>query len=320
MHRVAEAMARAERAEGATSRVFDPFDAKQLDWELTLDADVHVNHTHIPERYGDHSFKKSVTKPYRWVFPVHGTPEHVFENTIADAVANGYGNGMSYAHHQWGMQTADAVVTFWERHQALYQLATDKHTIIDLIPMGIDLPFWTAGKSKGKYMGKPSFYNCDNQHPFKWSIELIKLWPWVREELEEAVLHCTNIPMGIQRFVDTMATRYGGNHGAIIGNWSYQHEDLRNIFRSIDYYVSPVRYGDHNRVSMEAGAAGAKVISYPGNEYADFWMPEGDHRRVAEALIAIGRGDVEPRADKRPSPSEPEMAQAMLALYARICP
>ena len=319
MHRVAAAMARAETTLGVESILLDPFDKQQQGWENALDADIHLSHTHIPERIGKHSFKRSCTKPYRWVFPIHGTPELVFEASIKDAEQNGYGSGTSFAQHQIGMQTADAIFTYHARHQALYQLATDKSTIVDLIPMGIDVAFWQAGVSAGKYQGTPSFFNCDNAYPFKWALEILRAWPWIYQGLEEmACLHICYLPTAIQRFVDVMAARYGSLRGAIIGNWSYDHKNLRNIFRSIDYYLSPVRYGDHNRVCLEAAAAGAKVISHPGNVYADFWIPEGDQRVQAQALIAIGRGEVAPRADKVPVPTEQEMGEAAINVYERL--
>lgn len=310
-------MARAEVAIGVESRCLDPFDPAQTGWEWALDADVHISHTHIPEKIGALSFKKSVTKPYRWVFPVHGTPELVFEQSVEDARTNGYGSGTSFVHHQIGMQNADAVLAFVPRHRDLYDLATDKHTIIDLIPMGIDIPFWQAGTNIGKYDGRPSFFNCENQYPFKWGVELLRVWPLIRAELEEAVYHLTNIPGGLQRFVDVLAARYGSVRGAYVGSWSYDHANLRNILKQVDYYVSTVRYGDFNRISLEAGAAGTKVISNPGNVYADYWVPEGDQREMAKAIIAIGKGEVEPRA-KTPIPSEQDMAQAAVHVYERI--
>lgn len=318
MHRVAASMARAELAIGVESRCLDPFDKEQKYWDWALDADVHIGHTHIPDQFNGKSFRKQCTKPFRWVFPVHGTPELVFESSVKDAENNGYNTGTSFAHHQISMQNADAIVTFWSRHQALYQLATDKHTIVDLIPMGIDLPFWSGGVSQGKYAGTPSFLSCENQYPFKWSVEIIRLWPWVRAELDQAYLHATNLPGTLQRFVDVMAARYGSLYGGIFGSWNYDPANLRNILKQVDFYISPVRYGDHNRMSLEAGAAGAKVISFEGNEYADFWMREGDHRRIAKDIIAIGKGDVQPRADKLPVPTERQMAEAMVNVYERI--
>jgi hypothetical protein len=69
---------------------------------------------------------------------------------------------------------------------------------------------------------------------------------------------------------------------------------------------------------MEAGASGLPVISYPENAYADSWLHEGDQRMMARDLIAIGRGDVAPRADKTPIPTEEVMSRAMLAVYEAI--
>lgn len=323
MHRVGASMARAETTLGVEAIVLNPFDKDQQGWENALDADVHVSHTHIPTntvvKATGRTFRRSVTKPYRWVFPIHGTPELVFENSIKDSESNGYGAGTSFAQHQIGMQTADAIITFWERHQALYQLAVDKSTIVDLIPMGIDHAFWQAGVSAGKYQGAPSFFNCDNAYPFKWALEILRCWPWIYEALDEqACLHICYLPTVLQRFVDVLSSRYGSLRGAIVGNWSYDHKNLRNIFKSVDYYISPVRYGDHNRVCLEAAAAGAKVISYPGNLYADYWIPEGDQRIQAQALIEIARGEVQPRPDKKPVPTEQEMGEATINVYERI--
>lgn len=317
MHHVAASMARAELALGVETRLLDPFDPGQVEWDWALDADVHVSHTHIPDHYRGKSFRRQCTKPYRWIFPVHGTPELVFEASVVDAANNGYNTGTSFAQHQRGMQEADAIVTFWPRHQALYTLATDKHTIVDCVPMGIDHAFWKAGVSPGKYAGSPSFMNCDNQYPFKWGVDLLKFWPWVREELDDAVLHVSNLPTVLHRFVDVMRARYGSVYGTVAGSWSYDHDNLRNIFQSVDYYLSPVRYGDFNRVSLEAGAAGMKVVSFPGNPYADYWMHEGDQRQTAVDLIRIGRGEIAPR-EKTPIPTEREMAEATIHVYERI--
>lgn len=316
MHHVAASMARAELAQGVEARLVDPFDPAQQGWDLTLDADIHVSHTNIPERIGAHVFQQSCTKPYRWVFPIHGTPEHVFESSIQDASTNGYNTGVSYAQHQWGMQNADAIMTFVPRHQWLYQIGTDKHTIVDLIPMGIDTHFWTGGASPGKYAGLPSFFSCENQHAFKWGIYLMRMWSRVREGLPSAVLHVANLPTNIQRFADMLVARYGAR-GVVAGSWRYDHPQLRDIMRSMDFYVSPVRYGDVNRACLEASAAGLRVISYPGNDYADYWMHEGDDRLTARDLIEIGKGEIAPRS-KTPVPTEADMARAAINVYERV--
>lgn len=318
MHAVAKSMVQGEIALGVDARLLDPFDATQLGWDDVLDADVHVNHTHIPDRIGTVAFHKAVTKPHRFVFPIHGTPELVFEGSVEDAKANGYGAGMSYAHHQRGMQIADAIVAFVPRHRDFYDLATDKHTIVDQVPMGIDTAFWGGSTVAGKYAGSPSFITAENQHAFKWCIDLVRVWPWVRAELDEAILHAVNIPGGMLRFVDVLAARCGSNHGSYIGAWSYDHENLRNIFRQCDYYISPVRYGDFNRACLEAKAAGCKVISFPSNPYADFWIPEGDQRTWAKALIRIGKGEAAARPDALPVPTLADMAHAMIGIYERV--
>jgi hypothetical protein len=81
--------------------------------------------------------------------------------------------------------------------------------------------------------------------------------------------------------------------------------------------VGLVRYGDLNHLSMEANAAGAKTISYAGNPYAMYWIPEGDQREMARQFNAILAGDVEPRV-QTPVPDVQEMAQAFLNIYEAI--
>jgi hypothetical protein len=98
------------------------------------------------------------------------------------------------------------------------------------------------------------------------------------------------------------------------------HEDLRNVFNSVDYYIGLVRYGDFNRISMEAKASGCKLISYTGNPYADYWLPEGDQRTMAGELIKILKGEVKPRANQTLEPilevpDISETAAEMIKIY-----
>jgi glycosyltransferase involved in cell wall biosynthesis len=237
--------------------------------------------------------------------------------SVKDAEKNDYNSGTSFEQHIWGMQTADAVWAFVPRHHWLYDLSTDKATKIDLIPMGIDVEFWKGGTSQGKYMGNPSFLTSENQYPFKWCAEFVKVWQAVRADLDDAVIHCTNIPGGIMPFMKMLVLRYGAR-GVILGTWSYDHQNLRNIFKQVDFYINPVRYGDFNRIGLEAAAAGCPLITYPGNEYADYWLPEGDHRAVTQTLIKIGKGEIAPRADKLPVPTEAQMAYATINCYERL--
>ena len=95
------------------------------------------------------------------------------------------------------------------------------------------------------------------------------------------------------------------------------HNDLRNAFKSTDFYLSPVRYGDHNTICMEAKASGSKVISYRGNVYADYWITEGDQRVMAQQLIAILKGEVSPR-ECEPVPDIKDTATIMTGIYDEL--
>lgn len=308
MHHVAETLARAELACGVESRCLDPHDALQDGWDFARAADVHVNHTHLPDEFQG--------KPH--VFVHHGTPEIVFELAVRDAEQNGYNTGTGMAQHFRLMQEADAIVTFWERHHALIDLMTDKATKVDLLPMGVDHAFWSGGTSHGHYLGKPALLNCENAYPFKWSVDFLRVWRWVWDKIPGATLHVANVPANLLPQIKLMTARSGAVYGTVAGSWTYDANNLRNIFKQVDFYLSTVRYGDHNRMSMEAGASGLKVISYPGNLYADYWMREGDIRETIKDLISILDGTTPPRADKLPVPTEADMAHGMIHVYQRI--
>jgi hypothetical protein len=68
---------------------------------------------------------------------------------------------------------------------------------------------------------------------------------------------------------------------------------------------------------MQANAAGAQTISYPGNPYSDFWVAEGDQRGIAKELVEIFKGDRAPR-DKTPVPDLSETVTAMRAVYEGV--
>lgn len=307
MHHVAASMVRAELALGVEARMLDPHDSTKTGWELAAEADIHINHTHLPDEFRH--------KPF--VFPHHGTPELIFELSVRESEGNPYNAGTGQAQHFRLMQDADAIVCFVPRHRDIFDLMTDKHTIVDLVPMGMDTAFWSAGVSPGRYAGKPSFLSCENAYPFKWAVDFLRVWKWVRDELADATLHVTNLPTNTLEQVKIMTARTGAVYGTVAGSWSYDANNLRNIFKQVDFYLSCVRFGDFNRMSMEAGASGLPVISYPGNPYADYWITEGDIRSAVKDLIAIGKGDVQPRA-KAPIPSEQDMGQAMVHIYERV--
>ena len=111
-----------------------------------------------------------------------------------------------------------------------------------------------------------------------------------------------------------MVNRNGTSYGSHITSLAFHGTALRNIFKSIDYQIGLVKYGDFNRISLEANAAGCKTISYRGNPYADFWVTEGDQRVIAEELIAIVRGETKART-KSIVPDQLETAEAMREIY-----
>ena len=92
---------------------------------------------------------------------------------------------------------------------------------------------------------------------------------------------------------------------------------LVNAFCSTDFYIGLVRYGDFDRLAMEAKACGAKLISYRGNEYADYWITEGDQREMAKELLAILKGEAKPRTPTPPNDISLTAAR-MMELYESI--
>jgi hypothetical protein len=309
MCNVAKSMAEAETRLGLDSLTVDVL--KPETWEEAQDADIHVVHTDFPA-----SMRKRVTKPLKIVWVAHGTPEHVFEGAVEDG-KKGYGHADGFMLMQFWLNTADARVTLWPRHQWLYQSMVSKGAVIDCVPMGVDLEFWKGGSDLGRYAGKPSVWTAENPHRIKWPLHVFQMWPEIRKELPEAVLHANYLPNDMHRWFFPLVNSNGTSHGAHIGPFTFPHENLRSIFKSIDFFLGLVRYGDTNHLAMQANAAGAKTISYPGNPYSDYWVPEGDQRRTAEALIEILKGDAEPRA-KNVVPDFMDTAQAMDTIFQRI--
>lgn len=307
---MADACAEAERRLGHDARVVNIDVTTDETWQQTLDADVHVVHTHFPE-----SVRAKITKPHAVVFVAHGTPEHVMENSI-DGVETGQyapSDGWMMLRHE--LRTADAVVTFWDRHRAIYQSMVPRERTIHCVPMGVDRAFWAAGTDRGRYAGTPSVWMSENQHRMKWALDTLIAWPWLTDLIPTARLHAHYIPNNIHRFFIDLANSNGAGYRSYLSATVYPHTELRCMWKSVDFFLGPVRYGDHNTLSMQAGAAGARVISYRGNPYADFWITEGDQRQIAVELAAIFRGDVPPRADKLPVPDLADMGHAMVAIY-----
>jgi len=114
-----------------------------------------------------------------------------------------------------------------------------------------------------------------------------------------------------------LMNRIGTTFKAYASNKVFDKPNLRNAFKSVDYVTSFVRYGDFNKITLEAKASGAKIISFKGNPYADFWIDEGDQRLQAEQMVNIFTGNCLPRETK-PVPDISETARHMVEIYERI--
>jgi hypothetical protein len=274
-----------------------------------MGADIHVVHSHLPDPVAAQGGKV--------VWIGHGTPEHCFQQSMELGLNQGYGAGDSFMLGLHWLQNADALVTFWPRHKAIYDSMLDKGRSVNCIPLGVDRDFWKAIPSNGKFAGSPSIFTAENCHYIKWPLDLITAWPWVFKEVLDARLHINYLPRDQHRWWFPLMFRNGTAYSSFSSANMYDHEALRNCFVSTDYYIGLVRYGDFNRICLEAKASGSKLISYIGNPYADFWVTEGDQRTIAQQLTGILKGEVEPR-ETQAVPSINETAEAMLEIYKGI--
>lgn len=310
MHRAAESICEAEKRLGLDSRLAW---TDSPDYQDALFADVHVGHTFIPAEVWQQRPNLSLI----WV--AHATPEVVFQTTVEEATLKGYGHGDPLMLIQYWLQHADAIVTFWPRHQAIWKSLCDKRTLVECFPLGVDKLFWNDRvPSQGKFVGNPSVLTCENNYSIKWPLDLFMAWPWVQREVHSVRLHATNLPQNVHRCFFPLVNRNGSSFSCYISATRFSHMELRNALNSVDYYVGLVRYGDFNRMSLEAASCKCKTISYEGNPYADFWISEGDQRRIALQLTDIFRGDAVPRADKEPVPDIAETGKKMVDLYERL--
>lgn len=311
MHRVAESLVRGEQQAGLGSVLCDPADPAT--WEAGVDADVHVCHTHIPD-----TIKGRATKPWRTVYVGHGTPEHIMHQSIEHGLRGAYGHPDGWMLLQRWLNVADAVVTFWPRHAAIFRSLVHRGQRVREVPFGVERDFWQPGATRGKYAGAPSVLTAENQHYIKWIWDTLIVWPWVTERLPEAQLHALYVPKDQHRYWFPLANANGSAYRSHISPIALGKDDLRNAFRSVDFLLSPVRYGDHNRLSCEAAATGVPVISYAGNVYATHWLPEGDQRVMADALVNILEGKAEPRVPE-PVPDIAETVAEMVNIYREVC-
>lgn len=308
MYSVARTLAVAECRIGLESKLVNVHDA--INWDEYVDYDVYVTHTHFPTE-----LRKRVPEP-KMVFVSHGTPEYIVQSAL-DGTKQGYGAGDGLQLWMYWMKVADATVTFWPRHQAIMRSMCDKRTQVHLAPLGLDIDFWKAGKSKGKFAGKPSVMTAENSHFMKWAYDMFVCWGWINRELPDACLHATYVPQDQHRVWFPILDRNGCAFGAHVSPITWPHEELRHVLNSVDFYWNGVRYGDFNRIGMEAALCGAKVISYRGNPYSYFWVNEGDQRGMATELIEILKGQREPRVPDA-IPTDVEMAESFKAVYEGI--
>lgn len=312
MARVAESMVASEKALGIESVFANPQD--ESTFEVGLDADVHISHTHFPD-----VMRKRVAKPLKLVWICHGTPEHIFQSAVEEGARKSYGHSDGWMLTQHWLRTADAIVTFWPRHQAILQSLCDKNTKVNCVPLGVDKSFWKPLATRGKFAGSPSVLTCENQHYIKWSLDLFLAWgPWVAPNVKgEVRLHHPYMPNDMHRWFFPLVNRNDSSYWSHISPIAFDHDTLRNAFCSVDFFIGLVQKGDFNRLCLEANACGTKSISYAGNPYSDFWLPEGDQRVMAEGLVKILNGEAEPR-QKSIVPDVSETAAAMIKIYESL--
>lgn len=309
LHRVSQDLADAEVKLGIDSVMLSTLEAPDVEKGKGVGADIHVSHSHVPDEVR--------TKDSKIVWVGHGTPEHCFQVSVEQNIHKGYGAGDAWMLLQYWVQHANAVVTFWPRHQKIYQSLSDRNTIVDCIPLGVDKEFWKQEVTKGKYAGTPSVFTCENAHYIKWPLDLFLMWPWIVDEIPLARVHCIYLPTDQHRFWFPLVNRNGVSFRGFLAGTIFGKDDLKNAFNSVDYVTSFVRYGDFNRVCLEAKACGAKIISWTNNLYADFWIPEGDQRIQAKELIEILKGNIQPRQTNE-IPDIVDTARAMIKIYERI--
>src|SRR5208337_1649241 len=167
-----------------------------------------------------------------------------------------------------------------------------------------------------KWSGQPSLFTCENSHQIKWPLDLILAFPLIMKETK-SVLHIHYMPMDQHRWWYPMLLANGTAYRSYTSGSMFSSEQLRSAFRSVDYYLSPVRYGDFNTVCLEAKAAKCKVISYEGNDFADYHIHEGDQRKVAADILDIISGKT-PARTPSPVPSCKDTAEAMIKIYKEL--
>ena len=303
---VATDMAEADTAMGLQAVLCDTNNHET--WEAGMDANIHVVHAHLPD-------KLSFDKKTKIIIVEHGSPEHIFEQSLQQGVAPSYAAADSFSLACFFLKRANAVVTFWPRHAAIWETLTGKP--VYCIPMGVKLDFWQRQQGIAPLAGNPPLFTAENAHNCKWPLDLFLLWPHLIERFPDARLHAINIPTDQHRWWWPLAFLNGSRYTSYMTALRFDPLNLRNYLSAAPYYYSPVRYGDHNRICLEAAACGSKVVSFEGNEYAHYWVREGDQRRQLEDLTRILKGEVQER-EPLAVPDIKDTAAAMLQIYHKI--
>jgi len=303
---VASDICNTERALGADSVLCNT--QVPSTWEAGMAADIHVVHSHIPD-------KLSLCTDAKMVVVEHGSPEHAFELSVTKGTDGSYGASDSFAILSYLIKRASAVVTFWPRQAEIWKTMTNAPVIT--IPMGIDTEFWKPVPKQNVLSGIPALLTAENCHTCKWPIDLMIMWPWIVKELPNARAHFLNIPYDQHRWWLPLAYMNDARYTTFISASKLPKDQLRQFICAADYYYSPVEYGDFNRMSLEAKSCGCKVISYAGNDYADFWITEGDQREQAKQLLGIFKGEIQARPTLA-IPDIKETAKQMLEIYGGL--
>lgn len=312
MYGVAESLATLENAKGHPSIILDS--SVVHDPTEYQDVDVHVIHTHCADDV------LYCGKPIVWV--AHGTPEVMFHGGYEEGLVNGrYGHSDALMVAQFWLQRSDAIVTFWPRHKDIWDDLSDRRARpVFQIPMGVDKAFWAQPLlSAGRFAGSPSVFTAENCYEIKWPLDLFIAWPRVVRHagLHGARLHAIYVPRDQHRWWFPLVNRNGASFTSFISHSIFDPATLRNAYRSTDFYVGLVRYGDFNRNTLEGRAAGANVISYEGNPYAHYWLSEGNQGRIADQLTAILLGEM-PKREPLDPPDASEMSEAMMKVYESL--
>jgi len=320
MHRLAQNMVVAEQALGNDSMLIDAKHEGQWALPQVLNADLYVIHSIFPKG-ARHLIETAQNRKVKTVFVAHGIPEYAMDEAVKAfeqaqaSQAESFGDVWFLLRH-W-LKEADAFVTFNPRHAALYDRMVPSERKVDVVPMGVDRAFWSAPCVAEPMLGNPCVWMSENQNRIKWALDTIIAWPFVMDALPEAHLHAHWIPLDLHRFFIDLANANGAAYGATIDSLHFTHQRMKELWQTAHFILSPTRYGDITLLAMEANAAGRPLITYKGNEYAQFWLEEGDQRRMAEQLVAIFKGEVKARPVLQ-APDLSDMGRAMLAVYARV--